>query len=360
MNKFSTLSLFALILLLLFSCKKDREKVYNVPTELEEYVNAFEAAGNVRGEDLNIDDLIVEYGFNLELDGTEAAGICNFETNDSAPIIELDTTSENWQAHEHSKETLIFHELGHCILNRQHTNSLLPNNNYKSIMKASGEPVYAEFCLFKKDYYLTELFNPSVDPPAWAYFDYGDVSVAQKSALFSDDFNNNQNQWFVSTTDEEVNATVGEGVYRIQNKIDGPRYVFQNINLDANKDFEIEMSMKIVDGGNFTSGLLWGSRNGTPNVETQLLYFSINNIRLSILLDTPSGEYTSLPSFAWDVNDFNKITIRRTGEYVYFFINENAHDVMSFQEFYGNVQGVLVAGETTIEVDYFNVYEINN
>jgi len=329
-----------------------------VPSIIEPYLIAFEEAANARGMDLVIDDIVVSFGSNLELDGVEAAGLCNFETETTAASIELDTMSENWLAHESSREILIFHELGHCVLNRGHINATLPASQYKSVMKATGEPVYANFCNFKKDYYLDELFDVSTSAPDWANFEYEAIPNSLKTPLLVDEFDDNSNNWIVGQG--EVNLQIENGIYRLNNNSTGPRIVSQQKIINSNANFEIEMGMRIVDGGEFVSGIYWGSRDPFLDFPAKLLYFGYNSEKLCYLFDSPSANYVAHPSGEIRNNEFNKISIRRADDLVYIFINETPHDVMTYQEFYDNRHGIIVSANTTIEVDYFRIYELQN
>ncbi|TAE60242.1 MAG: hypothetical protein EAZ89_01710, partial [Bacteroidetes bacterium] len=154
--KLSTLLLASLFLLQ--ACKDDEPvKVYDVPSIIQPYIDLFEQEAAARGQTLNIDNLKVE--FETDLQGGDAAGLCTFASpNTPTPHIRLDTTSYNWQNNEYHREILIFHELGHCILNRLHKDDVLPNGNYASIMRSTGEQLYGgSLNAFKRDYYLDEL-----------------------------------------------------------------------------------------------------------------------------------------------------------------------------------------------------------
>lgn len=55
---------------------------------------------------------------------------------------------------------VLYHEMGHCVLGRYHDTALLPNGQPASIMNPYNidEAVF----LADRDYYLTELFSPSI------------------------------------------------------------------------------------------------------------------------------------------------------------------------------------------------------
>lgn len=89
-------------------------------------------------------------------------GICyRYETNyKENNYIEIDPTHWNIM-NESFREELIFHELGHCILMRDHDSLFLDNVGIpKSIMYPySFGREYNKY----KDYYLDELVNPSLN-----------------------------------------------------------------------------------------------------------------------------------------------------------------------------------------------------
>ena len=360
MNKIKIPFLLSIVCLML-SCKKERPKVYTVPSELQSYIDKFEQESGIRGEVLFIDDLVVEYGENLELDNVTAAGLCHYETDDTGPRIELDTTSLNWDINEHSREALVFHELGHCILDRPHINTRMKNGNYKSIMKASGEPVFAGFNLFKRDYYIDELFDSNTPEPDWANVpEYSSVSVLNKTNVFTESFSDNSNQWYTAGSGQVI-ASINNGVYKLESTIEDPRFVSKEVDIDSNADFEIEMSIKIVQGNEFATCAIWGSSDGSEATEepAKLNYYGFNIAEDVILLDTFTGDYLSLTNNSIDSNGFNKLTIRRQGEFVYFYVNETFHEIITFQEFYGNLMGIIIPSLTTLEVDFINVYRID-
>ncbi|GAB5522050.1 MAG: hypothetical protein RhofKO_43010 [Rhodothermales bacterium] len=69
------------------------------------------------------------------------------------------------------REALVFHELGHAILDRFHTDTRLPNGDLASIMATATtdfDKLYDDDTRFKRDYYVDELFDPSTPVPDWA------------------------------------------------------------------------------------------------------------------------------------------------------------------------------------------------
>ncbi|MEM7658621.1 MAG: hypothetical protein AAF399_21025 [Bacteroidota bacterium] len=172
--------------LVLQACRPEEipPNVREIPELIEPYIELFEQEAAKRGQNITIDNLIVE--FEEDLRGGDAAGLCTFASESSpTPHIRLDTTSFNWRNNEFHRELLVFHELGHCILNRLHRDDELPNGNFTSIMRSTGEQLYGgNLNYFKREYYLDELFDESTPAPEWATDipQYGAVNETQRSA----------------------------------------------------------------------------------------------------------------------------------------------------------------------------------
>ncbi|MBK8444937.1 MAG: hypothetical protein IPL35_16680 [Sphingobacteriales bacterium] len=332
------------------SCKKDHEKVYEVPAIIQPYVDDFKAEAAARGINLVVDDLIVEFRENLESQGNEAAGLCHFGTKNSSPFVELDTTSNNWTAGANSRELLVFHELGHCLLNRQHKEDLLPNGQYASLMKAGGDILYADFSNYKRDYYLDELFHENTPTPDWvlnlpAYNDYSD---SQKTDIFDEEFTNNFGGWGVGTGVSI--RKIENGTYYFESTNSTMFYTAVTKNINTTRDFEIETKFKIEKGDYLASLLLWGG-DDAPNLD---FMFIGNNAQKASLIGTftTQEEVGSLKNPLNDTGEYNTFTVRKVGDQYQFFINETYYEHFPFLAFNGNQIGFAVAPESAIRIEY--------
>ena len=171
---------FAIFILLIFSaCMKQggSSTSYQVEPTLSAYVDNFFAEAAKRGHVFERKNLIVNYN-----SGTDGAlcGSCNSTSVDQGiqKVVSIYNINPCW-FNDQQLETLIFHELGHCILGRAHTTDTLPNGNPKSIMTPNDISLYAP-CLypignqlcdmsFKRNYYVDELFNSNTPPPDWSH-----------------------------------------------------------------------------------------------------------------------------------------------------------------------------------------------
>ena len=169
------------VLLLFFiiafaGCEKDDfEPVYNVPEEFQPIIDTFIIEAKQRGLNYNITNLIVTYDETLDI---SYCATCNDKSNANAQKIIAINTTRCWN-NDLQKETLLFHELGHCFLGRDHDATVLPNGDPKSMMIKNNLSIYSpcvyafgevDNCnfVYKRTYYINELFNENTPIPDWA------------------------------------------------------------------------------------------------------------------------------------------------------------------------------------------------
>ncbi len=118
----------------------------------QEYIELFELESIKQGHPLKIDNLIIVKG---DLTKQKIIGLCQ-RTPHYPPAITIDSTY--WDnATPEAKEWLVFHELGHCILNRPHREDRLSQTNCVSSMMYPKAEYYCYYNL--RSYYIKELFN---------------------------------------------------------------------------------------------------------------------------------------------------------------------------------------------------------
>ncbi|MEP7320203.1 MAG: hypothetical protein ABI921_15710 [Panacibacter sp.] len=95
--------------------------------------------------------------------------------NNVQKIISINPRIKCWQ-NSLQLETLIFHEMGHCMLGREHDTNLMPRGYAKSIMYPNDITLYSpcvypigDSCnqLYRRAYYVDELFDTSTPLPDW-------------------------------------------------------------------------------------------------------------------------------------------------------------------------------------------------
>lgn len=215
-----------LLILLLFGCKKDDAVEYNVDSDFEEYVQRFIDEGAARGVDIDFSDtgLLIEYS---ERNVEGASGYCYLGNHH----IVIDKSE--WTAlTDTQKEYLIFHELGHCELDRRHKNDQFDNSLWKSLMR--GDPLVGTqinipvpYFGFRKNYYRDELFIQNTSSPDWSNptFAIDDIPLADKEFLIE-----RENMPRIS----EATVAVGD-------------------------NFEMEFQLKGINNVPFITELTWGA-----------------------------------------------------------------------------------------------------
>ncbi len=165
--------LFAIVLVYIIAQSCQHENAQSYPTEFEPYVSEFFIQANLHGLEWSESD----FDFTIQFGATDpgTGGFCNFDNNT------ITVNPDEW-AHrdERQREHLIFHELGHCLLNRTHKNVESASGECYSYMKGAEEDFSCSlnyYSDFWRAYYLDELFETSTPLPLW-YLENHDYAAA--------------------------------------------------------------------------------------------------------------------------------------------------------------------------------------
>ncbi|MGK0362979.1 MAG: Zn-dependent peptidase ImmA (M78 family) [Saprospiraceae bacterium] len=147
--KFLTLS----ILLFLTSCTKETELL--IEDEIEVYFIRFAEEAALRGIEIDFNELNVE-GYFSEISEVGVVGQCQTFSDSSKDLV---IETRYWQRIDDiEKEFLIFHELGHCVLERSHIDTQDENGFCNSIMQSGSGECIDNYNLDTREAYLDELF----------------------------------------------------------------------------------------------------------------------------------------------------------------------------------------------------------
>lgn len=159
-----------LSILTLYSCK-DEVKRYEVDPVLDPYLQLFLQEGSKRGVEIDVkgNGLLMEF---TKLEGL-TIGLCTYQ---DPLLVQIDrdywTETTHYEDQENLRQNVVFHELGHGLLNRSHNNNILENYEWKTIMcggdDVDGRDWAVNFNGYRKEYYLDELFNIRTPAPAWS------------------------------------------------------------------------------------------------------------------------------------------------------------------------------------------------
>lgn len=107
---------------------------YSVDSTLQQFVQEFEDAGVSVGRPIHIDNLVVRYAKPGQLE-PDTLGECFMYDHGqtSTPLILINP--DDWSTESVvMQRAVMFHELGHCVLWREHDETWLPSGIVKSIM----------------------------------------------------------------------------------------------------------------------------------------------------------------------------------------------------------------------------------
>jgi len=145
------------LLFFTWSCSSDDEEG-PIDPDLLPYVESFVFEANQRGVNLSIDSLGIDITFQ-NIGDPSVLGLCNRDPDGNGLAIDIDPVY--WKlAEELRKEYVMYHELGHCVLNRDHTTASDGSGTCLSIMEpGSGELCQSNYNEFTREELLDELFK---------------------------------------------------------------------------------------------------------------------------------------------------------------------------------------------------------
>ncbi len=123
-----------------------------IDPELVPYVSSFEQVSVEQGAPVKIQDLIAGFG---ELDNPRSNGVCELQNGEAPKIIIARVKWDRMSAEK--RESLMFHELGHCILGRKHEPATTPDGIPASIMNPYSLDSFTYS--LNRVYYIAELFG---------------------------------------------------------------------------------------------------------------------------------------------------------------------------------------------------------
>lgn len=124
----------------------------NIHPDFQHYFMKFSMHASNLGKELDLTELSVQFN---DLP-SNYCGMCTHSGVGSVKVVEIDHSCWDNQS-DLTREELLFHEFGHCLLNRGHENGLRPDRTPISIMYPYliGDTTYQKYY----DDYIKELFK---------------------------------------------------------------------------------------------------------------------------------------------------------------------------------------------------------
>ena len=139
----------------------------NVEAELQEYFRRFEEEATLKGLEVDLVKLGITGVIN-EIDEQHVIGQCSYNRFNPR-LVTIDQSFWN-RSSDLSREFVVFHELGHCVLNRGHLEDAFSNGACKSIMRSGTGRCFDAYNIRNRDYYVEELFEPAVVAVSFSEF----------------------------------------------------------------------------------------------------------------------------------------------------------------------------------------------
>lgn len=363
--------LLPLLFILLFTSCREKFQRYDIDGELDPYLQLFLEEGKRRGMNFDVEKngLLMEF---TDLPG-KTIGLCTYQ---DPLLVQIDRPyweeTVLYEDQENLRQNVVFHELGHGLLNRGHDNSLLPNLEWKTIMcggdAVEGRDWSVNFNGYRKEYYLNELFNTRTEAPAWSQpiqFDGNKGTLWAELDLDNDFYN----------ADNSTIQTIHNHLLTILSKDDGNVPVPLSSNYSLTQDFYYEITMKYTftddpgffgpfasydydhdgfykynnrsEGHPINDGINYMAVH--PSDEGDQMFLLNSNCYLPIAEILKDGMY--------DKGDYNKFAIARHDGELFFYLNDQLVFRNDYQADmpYHNF-GVLVPPMGQVEISASQLY----
>jgi uncharacterized repeat protein (TIGR01451 family) len=189
---------------------------------------------------------------------------------------------------------------------------------------------------------------------------YLSVNALQKTALFIENFTNNNNNWYLGIKENVWFENLQDSTLVFQSYEDAPKEDFKEVIIDPTHDFEIELKIRLDKGlQNKFYGLQWGKSAS----EGKQFDFFING-QGQYTIDKYTGEFTDFVPVTSSslINNYtyNILTVRKVTNQYYFFINRQLVHTMPFEALFGNGIGFQVAEKSSVQIDYLHVWQLSD
>lgn len=147
-----------IIVSFLFISCGDKDPVLNGNEELVKHVQSFKTNSSLFGKNFNYPDMRIYFGKTRTKEKPNRVGYCKISFPLSEIVIEKETYDSLSEA---DKEAIVYHELGHCVLGKGHTDDCLIEQNGTCVKPKSIMNSIFRKNIYKpsKEYYMKELFG---------------------------------------------------------------------------------------------------------------------------------------------------------------------------------------------------------
>lgn len=144
--------------LLLVGCgvheENRRSKFHFQDVEVSEFVDTFEANYGIEVKN----KIEITFGETVTEKHPRAIGLCYYSGDGNFIVL----NKQFWENSDYyQKESLVYHELGHCVFNRSHSEEMMDDEEYGSVPKSIMYPSVIggrEVYIARHEHYVRELY----------------------------------------------------------------------------------------------------------------------------------------------------------------------------------------------------------
>lgn len=179
--------------------------------------------------------------------------------------------------------------------------------------------------------------------------------------LFYDEFENNDNEWFVGIADD-FGCEIKKGkLLMANNSRYGSWAQWKSIYFKYDENYKIETSLRQYSGSSQNiQGLIWGSHDWD-----NMNCFCISTDGFYKIFKIENGNYSEIKE--WKYSDLilpkyydNVLSISYSNDSTFFFINNEIVCLKNNIEIFGSNCGIFIDGFIKTKVDYFKIYSTEN
>lgn len=182
-----------------------------------------------------------------------------------------------------------------------------------------------------------------------------EIKPRKRKVVFVDNFNDNKNKWSEGINDNNANGFISNGAYYWVSKTNTTKTTTKYIYLNQNKDFEISGKFKIESSLNHSllNSLVFGGEG------SKRFYFGFTkkgSYRISYYDGTSYIAIKNWSASSYiEKNGYNILTLRKTKDKMYFYINNMKVYSTNSRSFFGNNLGFQAASNSKIKIEYLTV-----
>lgn len=339
------------------------------------YQNRFIEEGRKRGVSDEILNRKVKIQFGITTNQT--AGMCEYKPG-GINTITIYPDAWNLETYDEAldlyRENFLFHELGHCILFRDHKPDLLEDREVASMMRAgTASETYFNYKGKRRTYYLDELFNEQTPAPYWSkvssFVDF--INPSNRTLKVSEEFDKPTPM----LPDSNIysfnggNLIISTKSLKMGQEVISPKMLEEIAKVTTDDSFEIETKIKFSENGEgfifYPNGYIFPPPHEYPR---DLFIFS--NYRQSISV-VNIFSFVVIKKVNLSDGQFHLMKLRKWKDDVYCFADDNLIGIWDItpltvsapplQKYGKSLSWFLalsVPENSVCEVDYLRFYQL--